>query len=216
MLGKPETCRPRTCKAYKLGAGSRPRPLRGEPGRQGGGLGLVHARPLPTAQPPTFSSVSSVSAAWVFFSSSLIFSDSAFSLLTAASWSRAALCFSSSRSSPSSTSCCFRCEFTLTSSSLSLCTCASMSAITLLGKRAEDVTGVRGRTRAARLTDAPRRPAPPPPCSGPASPFGLRHRCHRKCFTPDNAFSFVSNTFANGILLGSSATCFFKYLALCF
>ena len=91
-----------------------------------------------------------------------------------------------------------------------------MSAITLLGKRAEDVTGVRGRTRAARLTDAPRRPAPPPSCSGPASPFGLRHRCHRKCFTPDNAFSFVSNTFANGILLGSSATCFFKYLALCF
>lgn len=83
----------------------------------------------PSKQLLTFSRVISVSAACVFFSSILTLSDSAFSLLTAVSWSLAALCFSSSRRRPSSTSCCFRWEFTLISSSLNLWTWASMSAI---------------------------------------------------------------------------------------
>lgn len=78
----------------------------------------------------TLSKVFSVSAACTFFMSSTILSVSAFSWLTAALWSRAALCLSSSLWRLSSISCCFCWAFTWTSSSFSLWIWLSRSQIT--------------------------------------------------------------------------------------
>lgn len=78
----------------------------------------------------TLSKAFSVSAACTFFRSCTILSVSAFSWLTAALWSRAALCLSCSLWRLSSISCCFCWAFTWTSSSLSLWIWFSRSQIT--------------------------------------------------------------------------------------
>lgn len=81
-------------------------------------------------EPLTLSKAFSVSAVCILFKSNIFFSASTFSLFSATSWSRAALCFSSSHWWPSSSSCCFRWVFTWISSSFSLWIWFSISQIT--------------------------------------------------------------------------------------
>lgn len=88
---------------------------------------IIRSSPM---EPLTLSKAFSFSAVWIFFMSNVILSASAFSLLSAVSWSRAAFCFSSSHWCLSSSSCCFRWAFTWRSSSFSWWIWFSISQIT--------------------------------------------------------------------------------------